>query len=95
MILFTARKTDFHSCPNCEALEKRIDLDSVPGLTVYRLPDDLKPHQEGDTDGLAEADYYDVMSTPTLIADVDDDAKRIVDVFTIMDLLKEAAKNGE
>lgn len=86
LILFTARRTEFHECPQCAALEKRVDLDSVPGLAVHRLSEHGRPDSEAEAEGWAEADFYDVKSTPTLVCD----GELVLDVFEILEKLQRA-----
>jgi hypothetical protein len=82
MILFLSRG----GCPNCRALEAHIDVDAVPGLTIYRLPAHLIPESDADVEGLTQADYHNIMSVPVLVGD---DEEIIGDVFAILKRLKE------
>ena len=55
-------------CPQCRALEKRIDLQRVPGLEVHRAPDSGIPGSEEDAQALAEADLCNIYSVPALLS---------------------------
>ena len=60
------------ACPRCDELKQRVDLDTVPVLTVV--------HTDG-PDGLAEADMYDVFSVPALVLD---DGSHVTDLEAIV-----------
>lgn len=72
------------NCPQCEGLKKRIDLATVPGLTVYNVGE---PDSEESAKALAEADLYDIWGVPALVTA---DGAVVRDAFQILDFLKEA-----
>ena len=78
------------SCPTCASLEKRIPLDSVPHLTIYLIPEGETPGSEEDIKDLAEADFYEVYSVPTLIHN----GELIQDVFEILKRLKQEVEKA-
>jgi len=72
------------ACPQCDALKKRIDLESVEGLEVYVLPSSGVPITDDDAAAFAEADFHNVFSVPALVTS----AGVVLDVFEILEILK-------
>ena len=84
MMLFLSKGD---SCPHCKMIESSVDLSKIKGLTLRYIPLTNVLEDEEDVDALADADFFDIQTAPTLI----DDGMEVIDTFEIIKLLKEAS----